>query len=95
MVKIITALENENINGKLNKIEDIKIITKDIQYREEILEILDNYNDVDYILLNKDLTGEISLDTLTEKIKEINKNIKIILIINKKEEKNKFISNNN
>ena len=95
MVKIITALENENINGKLNKIEDIKIITKDIQYREGILEILDNYNDVDYILLNKDLTGEISLDTLTEKIKEINKNIKIILIINKKEEKNKFISNNN
>ncbi len=94
MLKIITALENENINNKLKKINDIQIIAKDIQYREGILEILDNYKDIDYILLNKNIEGEITLEVLIEKIKEINENIKIILIINKKEEKNKYLNNN-
>lgn len=93
MLKIITALENEYINNKLKKIKDIKIITKDIQYKEGILEILEYITDIDYILLNNNLEGEISINELIEKIKEINENIKIILIINKKEEKNKYIDN--
>ena len=93
MVKIITAMENEYINNKLKKIKDIKIITKDIQYKEGILEILEYITDIDYILLNNNLEGEISNNELVEKIKEINENIKIILIINKKEEKNKYIDN--
>lgn len=93
MVKIITALENEHINNKLKKIKDVKIITKDIQYKEGILEILEFVTDIDYILLNNNLEGEISINELVEKIKEINEKIKIILIINKKEEKNKYIDN--
>lgn len=95
MLKIITALENENINNKLKRIKDVQIIAKDIQYREGILEILESYKNIDYILLNKNIEGEITLDILIEKIKEINENIKIILIINKKEEKNKYVNTKN
>ena len=93
MLKIITAIGNEYINNILKNIEEIQIISKDIQYKEGIIEILERFKDIDYILLNKNIEGYISLDSLTEKIKEINKNIKIILIINKKEEKTIFINN--
>lgn len=94
-MKIITALENEKINNKLKENEKIKIITKDIQYKEGILEILEEEKNIDYIFLKKELEGEISYKELIKKIKEINKNIKIILIINKKEKLEEYKKDNN
>ncbi len=93
MLKIITALENENINKELRKIKNIEIVSKDIQYKEGILEILEDNKNVDFIFINKNIEGEISFENLVKKIKEINNKIKIILVINRKEEKNKYINN--
>ena len=42
MKKIITAINNPTLNEKLKKEEYIEIIGKDIQYKEAILEILEN-----------------------------------------------------
>ena len=55
MKKIITALGNENINNELEKEKDIEIILNDIQYKEGILEILEKYQDIDYIILDSSL----------------------------------------
>lgn len=93
MLKIMTALENENINKELRKIKNIEIVSKDIQYKEGILEILEDNKNIDFIFINKNIEGEISFENLVKKIKEINNKIKIILVINRKEEKNKYINN--
>ena len=41
MKKIITALGNPLLNDKLKEEEDLKILTKDIQYQDGIFESLD------------------------------------------------------
>ena len=61
MKKIITALGNENINNELKKEKDIEIILNDIQYKEGILEILEKYQDIDYIILDSSLQGNIKI----------------------------------
>ena len=85
MKKILTAIGNEKINNELNKIENFKVISNDIQYKEGIIEILENMQDIDFIILNSLLPGEINLIELIKKINLLNEKIKIIL----------FIENNN
>lgn len=85
MKKILTAIGNEKINNELNKIENFKVISNDIQYKEGIIEILENMQDIDFIILNSLLPGEINLFELIKKINLLNEKIKIIL----------FIENNN
>ena len=85
MKKILTTIENEKINNELNKIENFKVISNDIQYKEGIIEILENMQDIDFIILNSLLPGEINLFELIKKINLLNEKIKIIL----------FIENNN
>ena len=91
MKKIITALGNEKIYNILKQENDIEIIVNDIQYKEGIIEVLEKYFDIDFIIINNLLQGEISLEDLIKKIIKINNNIKIILII---EKKNEEINNN-
>ena len=80
MKKIITAIGNENINNELKKEKNIEIIINDIQYKEGIIEILEKYQDIDYIILNSSLQGDITIEELIKQINIINKNIKIIII---------------
>ena len=87
MKKIITAINNPIINEKLKK-EKIEVIGKDIQYKEGILEILENNKEINFILIDEKLPGEIKNDELINKIKKINKNIEIILFIKKENKKN-------
>ena len=94
MKKIITAIGNENINNELKKQKNLKIILNDIQYKEGIIEILENYEDLDIIILNSELPGEIDIKILIQKILEINKRIKIIIFSeNKNEELEKYFYN--
>ena len=94
MKKIITALNNPNLNEELKKENDVKILFKDIQYKEGIIEILENKKiEIDYIIIDEKLPGEIKLEKLIEKIIEKNKKIKIIITL-KKENKNKINLNN-
>ena len=80
MKKIITAIGNEKINNELKKEKNIEIIINDIQYKEGIIEILEKYQNIDYIILKASLQGDISIEELIKQINTINKNIKIIII---------------
>lgn len=87
MKKIITALDNPTLNEYLKKEKDFEILAKDIQYQEGIFEIMEEKNDINYLILSEILPGENNIEELIEKIKEKNKKIKIIIILeNKKEE---------
>ena len=89
MIKIITAMNNPKINDELKNEKNIELICKDIFYKEGILEILENEININYIIINSELPGEIKLNNLIEKIIEKNEKIKIIILI-KKENKNNF-----
>lgn len=87
MKKIITAIGNRNLNERLRVENNIQVIGTDIQYKEGIFEILEKDNNIDFLILSEKITDELNIIKLIEKIKLINKDIKIILILeNKKEE---------
>ena len=96
MKKIITAINNPNLNEELKKEKNMNIVCKDIQYKEAILELLEKNIEVDIIIIYENLPGEISLIETIEKIREKNKKIKIIIILEKvskeKEEKLKHLN---
>ncbi len=96
MKKIITAISNPKLNEELKKEKNFKIIGKDIQYKEAILEILEENNKIDIIILSEKIPGEIKLEKLIERIKLINDQIKIIFILEKEniELENILIKNN-
>lgn len=88
MKKIITALGNEKINLELKKLNNIKVLFNDIQYKEGIIEILEIYSDIDFLILSDILAGELEIDELVNKIKIINNKIKIFLLTNEKRVEN-------
>lgn len=92
MKKIVTALLNENAHNKLLKYEEIEVVKNDIQYKEGIIELLETNNEIDYIIINELLPGEIPIKELIEKVKKTNKEIYCIIILeNKKEELENFL----
>ena len=94
MKKIITAIGNENINNELKKQINLQVLLNDIQYKEGIVEVLEDYEDIDFIIINSELPGEMSLKQLIQNILEINKRIKIIIFSeNKNEELEKNLYN--
>lgn len=86
MKKILTALQNEKIHEKLKEFSQIKVIKNDILYKEGIIEILQENSNVDYIIINELLPGEIDLKELLKKIKEINNKINCIIILENRNE---------
>ena len=96
MKKIITAINNPKLNEELKKENNFKIIGKDIQYREAILEILEENHNIDMIILSEKILGEIKLETLIKKIRLIKEEIKIIFILEKENnELEKLLLKNN
>lgn len=92
MKKIITALQNENVNKKLSEHNNIKIMANDIQYQEGILEILEIEQNIDFIIFSELLPGNMKIEELIEKIKQKNEKIKIIIILeNKKQELENYL----
>lgn len=92
MLKIITAMNNQEINGKLKKEKDIEVLAQDICYGEGIIEIIEKYKKIDFLLMNKKIYTNIKIEELIKEIKERNKKIKIILFI---ERNNEIISHKN
>ena len=84
MKNVITALCNPILNKKLVDEEEICVITNDIQYQDGIFEIIEKNNNIDYLILSEFLPGQLNIKKLIEKIKEKNKYIKIILILENK-----------
>lgn len=92
MKKIITALQNQTVNEKLAKTENIKVMTNDIQYQEGIIEALEMNTEIDFVLFSELLPGNMKIEELIEKIKQMNENIKIIIILeNKKQELENYL----
>ena len=83
MKKIITAINNPKLHEELNKEKNFEIIGKDIQYKEAILEMLEQNNDTDLIIISEKISGKIKLEELIKNIKTINEKIKIIFILEK------------
>lgn len=81
MRKILTAIGNENLNNKLLQSEKFKIITRDIQYKEGILEVLSINNNIDILIISEILDGEIDFKELISKVKNINEKIEIIVFL--------------
>ena len=77
MIKILTAILNENINYKLKEYEKINIKYDDIQYEEGLIEILENDSNIDILILNSIFYKNIISKNL---MKLINKETIIILI---------------
>lgn len=84
-MKIITALNNPSINIKLRKENKYEVVGKDIQYKDAILETLEKDKNINIIIINNEIPGEIELEKLVTIIKKINKKIKIIILLKNKE----------
>ena len=84
-MNIITAINNEKIFKELKSEKNIKIIFNDIQYKEGILEILEKNKNINYIIFNENLYGQIKIEELIKKIKILNNKINLIIILNKKD----------
>lgn len=87
MKTIIIAIDNLKIYNEIKRNSNIKIIGKDLIYKEAVLEILERNKNVDLIILYEKILGEINFFELIKKIKNINKKIKIIIILENKNEK--------
>lgn len=84
-MNIITAINNKKIYKELKQENNINIISNDIQYKEGILELLEINKNIEYIIINENLYGQIKFGELIRKIKKINNKINIIIIIKNKE----------
>ena len=89
MKKIITALEENEIREELKiklGIHAIQFVGNNIVYPEGIIELLEKEEQVDTLLLQDTITNKKEIIPLLEKIKQKKPNIKMILILEKKEE---------
>lgn len=86
-MKVITAIGNPKVNEELKKDDFYEVIGVDIQYQDGIFEILEENKNIDYLILNLNLIGELNENELIEKILEENKKIKLIIILEKENEK--------
>lgn len=91
MKKIVTALGNPYLNNQLIKEKEFEILTKDIQYQDGIFEMLEKEEKIDFLIISEILLGENKIENLVEKIKEKNKQIKIMIILEQKKEELKNI----
>ncbi len=83
MKNVITAMGDKYLNDKLRK-EKIKVFGKDIQYLEGIFEQLEEKKDVNLIIISSKLVKDDKYNELLYKLNLINKKIKIIFIIDKR-----------
>ena len=86
MKRILTAIDNPTLNIRLKEEKEIKIIGKDIPYKEGILEFLEKNKNIDIIIISEKLQGEIRKENLLQYISKINKEIKVIYILEKENE---------
>lgn len=93
MKKILTAIGNSIINDTL-KNNGYIVEAPDIQFKEDLIEVLKNKKDTEVLILNIELINKEQIKDYIDKIKEINRFIKIIVLSQKEDEdiKNIMIS---
>lgn len=85
-MRILTAIGNPILNEKLQKIVNVEVIGKDIQYQEGIIEILEKNLEIDLIIVSDNLPGEYDFYKLIDKIKNIKRNLELYVFLEKKNE---------
>ena len=85
MKKVILATNNKKIEEQIENSNKVQLICNNLQYREAILEILEEYKKVDFILISESLPGIISIEELLKKIKLINNRINIVFFLEKED----------
>ena len=93
MKKVITALGNPKLNTQLKNNPEIELLGPDILYQEGVIEKIENYKQIDILILSELLPGKNNFLELVSKIKEKNNKIEIIIILGEKNEqiKNRLI----
>lgn len=93
---IITAIGDPKINEELKKDNFYNVIGVDIQYQDGVFEILEKNKNINYLILNLNIFGELNEINFLEKLIEKNNKIKLIIILEKNNEKiiNYLISKN-
>ena len=86
IIKILTAIGNQNLNNILKKENEFEILKEDIFYKEGILEFLEKNKNIDILILYEKLYGEITIQDLIQNIKKINNEIIIFFILENKNE---------
>lgn len=83
VIKILVALDNNEIKEKLNIKYGNKVYNYDFSYKEDVIEYLKIYSD-DYIILTRlDLPGNISYKEYILSLKKLSNKSKIVIILNK------------
>ena len=81
MKNIITALQSPNIGYMLQEKKMCNVVTKDIQYQEGIIEILEKQKNIEIIFIKESLPGKLPFIQFIGKIKNINSKIEIIVFV--------------
>lgn len=82
-MNLLIAVTDNKISQKIKDRFKANIKNKNIEYKEGILEILEDNKNIDIIILSEELPGSIGLEDLITKIKIINKKIKILILTEK------------
>ena len=83
--KILTAIGDSSLNEYLNQLGKYEVIGKDVQYKEGVLEVLKEFNNIDILILSKILDGEIDIRELIKQIVKINDKLEIIVFIDEED----------
>lgn len=90
MKKIITAIGNNILKEKLEELENYEVLGNDIQYKEGVLEFLEEKKEVEILVISEILEGEIEFKKLISKILKLKEKLEIIVFI---EEDNRELKN--
>lgn len=88
MIKIktvITALANPTLHEKLKETNKYNLPIKDIQYQDGLIEYLKDNLKIDTLIISEILPGSIDKKAFIQKIKSLNYEIKVIVILEKEE----------
>lgn len=85
-MNVLTATGNPILNEKLKELDEVIVVGKDIQYQEGVIEILEENLDIDCLIINKELPGEVGFYKLINKIKNIKENLDIYVFLKEKDE---------
>lgn len=86
MKNIVTAIGYPEFNQKLKENEEYNILSKDIQYQEGILEILEKEEKIDLIIISNYILGDYDFKIFIERILILKEDIKIIVVLENKDE---------
>lgn len=79
MKRVITAIGNQNLNERLK--EKYEVVTKDILYKEGIIEALNQDSNIDILIISELLGGEIEFKELINVVLQRNDKIEIVVFL--------------